>query len=171
MTLFDDLLARAFKKRLVDHLPVRVLPISAEPPRDIQLLIDEDHSQIQTLLMPGNRRRAEARGRIRVLLAMEAHVEEDTAVSKKDVDRIEAAVRSGRKRDVVFPHLGRAERMILVDARNHVRLERVTVDIVTPWSERTKSGPKAVAGVCVPGGTAAASRRAAARTTESAVRS
>jgi len=52
------------------------------------------------------RRRAEARGRIRVLLAMEAHVEEDTAVSKKEVDRIEAAVRSGRKRDVVFPHPG-----------------------------------------------------------------
>ena len=55
---------------------------------------------------PLGRRRAEARGRIRVLLAMEAHVEEDTAVSKKEVDRIEAAVRSGRKRDVVFPHPG-----------------------------------------------------------------
>jgi hypothetical protein len=45
-----------------------------------------------------------------VLLAMEAHVEEDTAVSKKDVDRIEAAVRSGGKRDVVFPHFGELSR-------------------------------------------------------------
>jgi hypothetical protein len=95
--MFDDLLARAFKVRLVDHLPVRVLPISAEPPRDIQLLIDEEYSQIPTLLMPGNRRRAEARGRIRVLLAMEAHVEEGTAVSKKDVDRIEACAAAGRE--------------------------------------------------------------------------
>ena len=55
-TLFDDLLQRVFQERLSSHLPHRVLPISSEPPRDIQLLIDEEYSQIAQLLAPGRRR-------------------------------------------------------------------------------------------------------------------
>jgi hypothetical protein len=90
---------------LVDHLPHRVLPISAEPPKDIQFLIDEEYSQIATLLTPGRRRRPDARARIRSLLAMEAHVAPEALVSEKDVTRVERAVRAGRPRGEVFPRL------------------------------------------------------------------
>ena len=34
VTLFDDLLQQAFDDRLADHLPARVLPVSADPPKD-----------------------------------------------------------------------------------------------------------------------------------------
>lgn len=105
VTLFDDLLNRVFKERLVAHLPIRVLPISSEPPQDIQLLIDDEYSQIRKLLSPGNRRRAEAAARIRSLLAMEAHVAEDVLVSRKDVQRVERAIRAGKGRNQVFPRL------------------------------------------------------------------
>lgn len=105
VTLFDDLLQREFADRLVDHLPHRVLPISAEPPKGIQLLIDEEYRQIAGLLTPGRRRRPDARARIRSLLAMEAHVAEGVLVSEKDVTRVERAIRAGRQQSQVFPRL------------------------------------------------------------------
>lgn len=104
VTLFDDLLDRCFGEKLVEHLPHRVLPISAEPPRDIQLLIDEEYTQIADLLQPKRRRRPEARGRIRSLLALEAHAAE-VIVSKQDVDRVERAIKAGKSRAEVFPRL------------------------------------------------------------------
>jgi hypothetical protein len=102
VTLFDDLLQREFEERLVDYLPHRVLPISSEPPRDIQLLIDEEYRQIGELLQPGRRRRPEAQARIRSLLAMEAHVAEGVQVSRKDVARVQRAILVGSRGDRCF---------------------------------------------------------------------
>lgn len=88
VTLFDDLLYRVFHERLGDHVPRRVLPIGAEPPKDFQLLVDEEFERVRTLLRPGRRMGAQARARIRTLLAMEAHADPDTLVSDKDVTRV-----------------------------------------------------------------------------------
>ena len=106
VTLFDDVLKRQFADRLTNHWPLRVLPISADPPRDVQVLIDEEYRQIKQLLAPGRRQRPDARARIRSLLAMEAHLAEEVVVSKLDVDRIERAIKKGGKREQVFPRLG-----------------------------------------------------------------
>jgi hypothetical protein len=73
VTLFDEVLHRAFGERLTGHLPARVLPISTEAPRDLALLLDDEYAQIGALLQPGRRARPQARARIRTLLAMEAH--------------------------------------------------------------------------------------------------
>lgn len=105
VTLFDDLLQREFDDRLANYLPLRVLPISAEPPKDIQLLIDEEYQRIAELLRPGKRQRAEAKARIRSLLAMEAHVAEGVLVSRKDVSRVERAILQKKDRHHVFPRL------------------------------------------------------------------
>ncbi|MGC4994182.1 DUF3644 domain-containing protein [Nocardia salmonicida] len=105
VTLFDDILQRAFGEHLATVLPTRVLPVSTDPPRDLALVLDEEYSQIKDLLQPGRRAGHEARARIRTLLAMEAHAEPDTAVSNKDVDRVESGIRSGNSRDEVFPRL------------------------------------------------------------------
>lgn len=104
-TLFDDMLQRNFADTLARHLPHRVLPLSSEPPRDLQILLDEEYAVVQQLLAPGRRRRLEARARIRGLLAMESHVRSDVSFSEKDVDRIEAAARKGSARDEALPLL------------------------------------------------------------------
>jgi hypothetical protein len=106
VTLFDELLQRVFGDRLADHLPVRVLPISTDPPQDLAILLDEEYNQIAGLLKPGRRARYEARARIRTLLAMEAHVKPEARVSGKDVDRVERGIREGHTREHVFPLLG-----------------------------------------------------------------
>jgi hypothetical protein len=104
-TLFDDVLQRVFKERLSSHLPHRVLPISSEPPRDIQLLIDEEYNQIAQLLAPGRRRTADAQIRIRSLLAMESHIGDNVRVSTKDVAQVQQEIKKGKARSEVFPEL------------------------------------------------------------------
>lgn len=106
VTLFDEILQRAFDERLANHLATRVLPVSVDPPRDLALIVDEEYSQIASLLQPGRRAGHEARARIRTLLAMEAHVAEDVRVSDRDVSRVERGIRSAQPRDEVFPRLG-----------------------------------------------------------------
>jgi hypothetical protein len=105
VTLFDEILTKHFSERLVDHLPLRVLPISADPPGDIDVLFDEQYKQIRRLLEPGRRQRAEARAQIRALLAMEGHVAKEVLVTESDVNRVERAIKAGKPRAAVFPRL------------------------------------------------------------------
>lgn len=105
ITLFDDILTRVFGERLASHVPTRVLPLSVDPPQDLTMLLDDEYTQIAALLRPGRRAGHEARARIRTLLAMEAHVAPDVALSSRDVDRVEAAIRKGDARADVFPRL------------------------------------------------------------------
>ena len=105
VTLFDDILHRVFDERLGSHIPRRVLPIGAEPPKDFQLLVDEEFERVRELLKPGRRAGAQARAHIRTLLAMEAHTDPDTVVSDKDVSRVVKGITEGRSRAQVFPKL------------------------------------------------------------------
>lgn len=54
---------------------------------------------------PGRRARGDARAKIRTLLALEAHVAEDTKVSDSDVNRVEKGIKAGKTRQQVFPKL------------------------------------------------------------------
>jgi len=105
VTVFDDLLKRAFRDSLAEHLPARVLPVSTQAPIGFDLLVDREFTQVRTLLQPGKRHRDEARGRIRTLLAMESHVAEGVDISEADIDRVEKAIRGGKIRSEVFPRL------------------------------------------------------------------
>lgn len=106
VTLFDDVLYKVFGERLADHLPLRVLPISVDPPQDFVTLVDREYANIAALLKPGRRARSTARAKLRALLAMESHVEPDAHVSVSDVNRVEKGVRAGKTREQVFPRLG-----------------------------------------------------------------
>ncbi len=105
VTVFDEILKSLFLDALVQHLPTRVLPVSSHAPQNIEILMDREYTQIRDLLMPGRRARDEARGRIRALLAMESHLVEDVAVSEKDIDRVENAIRTNAEFGAVFPRL------------------------------------------------------------------
>lgn len=107
VTLFDALLTRAFGERLADHLPIRVLPISAEPPRSLDLLVDREFQRIADLLKPGRRASAEAMARIRSLLATESFTDPDAAEVRREADvrRVAEGIRDGKSRSLVFPKL------------------------------------------------------------------
>lgn len=106
VTLLDDLLDRVFYQRLAEHLPARALPISAEPPQSLDLLVDREYERIAELLKPGRRAAGEGMARIRSLLATEAFADPDAAVvSEADVRRVARGIRDGKTRDQVFPKL------------------------------------------------------------------
>lgn len=105
VTLFDDVLGSVFEERLADHLPARVLPISTAPETDIDVLINSEFDQVRDLLKPGKRRRAEARAKIRTLLALESHVSEDVVINERDVNRVVRGIQDGKGLSQVFPRL------------------------------------------------------------------
>lgn len=105
ITAVDDYLKRKLDDDLISHIPARVLPVSTLPAGDFDVLVDREYKMIRELLKPGVRMRDEARGRIRTLLSMEALVTEGVSVTKRDVDRIEKAVKQGKEIGVVFPRL------------------------------------------------------------------
>jgi hypothetical protein len=106
VTAFDAILHRIFGEHLSEHLPERVLPISTLPlPNDMSTLFSSKYEQVKALLRPGKRRRDEARGLIRTLLAMEAHVVDEVEVNETDVSRVEKAVKANREWTVAFPRL------------------------------------------------------------------
>lgn len=105
ITLFDEILHNVFGERLADHLPERVLPISTRPLPDLVVLVNEQFEQIEDLLAPGKRRRAEARSLLRGLLALEGHVSEEALVSERDVNRVERGIRDGKPLQQVLPRL------------------------------------------------------------------
>ena len=105
ITTLDEILTTHFQDTLAENLPLRVLPLSTQPFPDFLMLVNREYTQIRDLLAPGRRARDEARGRITALLAMEAHVSEEVAVSKRDLDRIEEAIRADTPVEQVFPRL------------------------------------------------------------------
>lgn len=135
-TLFDDLLQRVFGDRLEHHLPHRVLPLSAEPPRDIQVLIDEEYRVVEKLLAPGRHRRVDARARIRGLLAMGGLVHDAIGVSESEVDQVERAVKAGSTRNEAIPQLSQVDAALDGEGINlrvrFVKKEGIPVRLVGP---------------------------------------
>jgi hypothetical protein len=106
VTAFDKLLKQLFAESIADVLPLRVLPISTLPPSgDLTVLFNSEFDQIKKFLAPGKRQRDEARGKIRSLLAVEAHAADEVEVLEKDVNRIEKAIKAGKSIAEVFPRL------------------------------------------------------------------
>jgi len=105
ITTVDELFQEHFQDSLAENLPTRVLPLSTHLVTDFDLLVNREYQQICELLAPKKRARDEARGRMRTLLAMEAHVSNEVTVSERDMDRIEKAIKAGAEVASVFPRL------------------------------------------------------------------
>lgn len=106
ITLFEELMYRVFGETLAEHIPLRVLPVSAEPPQDLQILVDREYERVAELLKPGRRGGAEANARIRTLLAAEALTDPDASeIREGDVKRVARGIRAGKSRRLVFPKL------------------------------------------------------------------
>lgn len=106
VTLFNDVLLRTFEERLADLIPARVLPISTKPPRNLQLLIDSELSQVDALLTAGSRKGPQAAARLRPILALATASREDSErVTEVELQSIIAKRRKGVEWTVVLPEV------------------------------------------------------------------
>lgn len=114
--VFDRLLTDAFGERLADHLPERVLPVSTNPPHDMLAFMDSEFSQVRSLLAPGKRRTAEARGTLRHLMMMESNIAGDgTVPSDRQVNEVARRVQCGDTWQAIFPGVA----SLRIDTQGH----------------------------------------------------
>jgi hypothetical protein len=106
LSLFRRLLADEFEQSLSEVLPGRVIPVSASPPQDLRLLVDNELQEIKKLLATGRRRTAEAAARLRPLLSLDGSATGRTdQPTETEVHRAERAIRAGVDWRKVLPGL------------------------------------------------------------------
>ncbi|MCL4553394.1 MAG: hypothetical protein M1305_07600 [Candidatus Marsarchaeota archaeon] len=106
VTLFDELLSRFFGQRLADTIPSRVLPVSTRPPKDLQLLLDSELSQVDALLRTSNRKGIQAAAKLRPILAIAAASrEESERITERGLHKALQRRRRGEEWAVVLPEI------------------------------------------------------------------
>lgn len=91
---------------LSELLPGRVIPVSTEPPHQLQALVEEELATVAALLAPGTRRGPDARARLRPLLSLDgAATGRVDPPTEKEVARAEAALRKGAEWQRILPGL------------------------------------------------------------------
>lgn len=106
ISIFRRLLRDEFEQALGDLLPGRVIPVSAAPPTDLALVVEQELREVQRLLRPGTRRSAEAAARLRPLLSLDgAATGRSNQPTEAEVGRAERALRQGKAWRSILPGL------------------------------------------------------------------
>lgn len=104
VTLFDTLLKKVFGKNLSSYLPDRVLPISTTVPTELDILLNAEFKEIKQLVVPGSRKRIEARAKLRSLAIIESSLAgERSQPSKSDLNKIIKKIQEGKSWGTIFP--------------------------------------------------------------------
>jgi hypothetical protein len=106
VTLFNEILKKAFGVILSERLPSRILPVSTRPPRDLVALFRGELAEVDRLLTGGKRQGAAAAAKLRTILAF-------TVGSRDGAERvseaeISAAISQRRRKsewDVILPEV------------------------------------------------------------------
>jgi hypothetical protein len=128
VTVFRRLLRAEFDQTLTDLLPNRVIPVSAAPPRDLQLLVEQELEHLRPLLGRGRRRSAEAAARLRPLLALDGSVAGRTdQPTEAEIARAQRSLTAGGDWKVLLPGLATLQ---IVPAVPGGDVQEVTLRIV-----------------------------------------
>jgi hypothetical protein len=106
VTIFSRIVKAEFDEELTELIPARVVPVSALPPTDAASVIEREMEEIARLLAPKTRKGAEARSRLRPLLALDGSATgREDRPSETEVERAVKAIRASRDWQSVFPGL------------------------------------------------------------------
>jgi hypothetical protein len=104
VTLYKDLIKKAFNEDLKSYLPERILPVSTEPPKDLHAMVEADFKQIKSLLKPHARKQIEAKARLKSLAIIESSLEGvRNQPSELEIKKLAKQVQSGKKWQEIFP--------------------------------------------------------------------
>jgi hypothetical protein len=104
VTLFDDILSTVFGETLAAHMPDRVLPVSTNPPADLDLLLNDEFAFVQSLIDPGSRQVGAAKARLRSIAILEAATAGlDRQPTEGELRRAVRSLRTGSPWQAVFP--------------------------------------------------------------------
>lgn len=104
VTTFRDLLDRVFDQKLSDHVPERVLPISASPPKDLHTMVDIEFAEIADQLKRYSRFQVEAKAKLKALAIIESSLHGvRSQPSELEVNALARKVREGKSWQEIFP--------------------------------------------------------------------
>lgn len=104
VTVFRDLLFRVFGEKLSDRVPDRVLPISANPPKDLHSLIEADFKTVCNQLRKYSRSQVEAKAKLKSLAIIEASLAGvRSQPSELEVSALARKVQEGKSWQEIFP--------------------------------------------------------------------
>ncbi len=104
VTLYKDLIKAELDEQLSSYMPERVLPVSADPPKDLHSMVEADFKEIRSLLKPGSRRQIEAKARLKSFAIVEASLDGvRSQPSEMELRKMVKDVQAGKRWQDIFP--------------------------------------------------------------------
>jgi hypothetical protein len=104
ITLFARLVQEILGKPLRDEIPHRILPVCAKPPSDLGALFDVEFADIKRMVTPGNRKRLDAKAKLRSLAVLQASLDGRRSQPTEDeLDKIVKRINAGEDWRAIFP--------------------------------------------------------------------
>ncbi len=106
VTLFNEILKKAFSVILSERLPSRILPVSTRPPRDLVALFSGELAEVDRLLAGGKRQGAVAAAKLRTILAFTVGSRDgEERVSEAEISAAISQRRRKSEWDVILPEV------------------------------------------------------------------
>ena len=110
VTLYGDIVQAVFGQNLRDHLPDRVLPVCASPPKDLARVVKAEFDDIKALVAPKSRKALQARAKVRALAVVEASLNGvRSQPGEGELNKLLDQVRSGKSWEQLFPGVASLE--------------------------------------------------------------
>ena len=110
VTLFAEVLARTFGQKLCDFVPSRVLPISTDPPKEINVLMRDEYAQLRSLLETSDKGVCPDEPRLRSLVTIDRALQlVDPHLSDADLNSIREFVKATDDWSSVFSGIAQVQ--------------------------------------------------------------
>jgi hypothetical protein len=104
ITLFGRLVHEVLGKPLRDEIPHRILPVCAKPPSDLGALFDVEFADIKRMVTPGNRKRLDAKAKLRSLAVLQASLDgKKSQPTERELDAVVRRINKGEDWRAIFP--------------------------------------------------------------------
>lgn len=104
LSLFRKIYKEVFNEEIYHLIPKRVLPLSSQPPVDINILYKNEVAEIKVLLQPGKRKNTEAIAKLRSLAITEGSIQgEKIQPTDKELSKYSNAIKNGQNWESIFP--------------------------------------------------------------------
>lgn len=104
LSLFRKIHKNVFNEELYNILPKRVLPLSTQPPIGINLLYENEVSEIKDLLRPRRRKSTEAIAKLRSLAITEGAIQgAKVQPTNRELGKLADAIKRNKKWEDIFP--------------------------------------------------------------------
>lgn len=104
LSLFRKIHKIVFNEELYDVLPKRVLPLSTQPPVDINSLYENEVGEIKILLQPGKRKSTEALAKLRSLAITEGAIQgSKVQPTNSQLKKLANSIKQNKVWEDIFP--------------------------------------------------------------------